>query len=612
MGERLRIFYSLAVFWLGFMIIARVVFLLYNADLTAALTGKEIALSMLHGLRMDGSIAGYFLAASGLILSISSFTNSLIITRTLTYLTVILVVLCSILVAVDSELYRHWGFRMNTTPLMYVGSEAMASVPSSVYAKVSFALIILLISFLYLFRAKIYPRIEYLGNPSNRSRSFIILLLISALMVLPIRGSFTVAPMNTGFVYFHNSKAYANHSAVNVVWNFLYNVKKGSSTDYPKDFLDSELTEKLFADMYRPGGPTVPLFRTKTPNIVLIILESFTADVIEPLGGLPGVTPNLNALCDSSVVFTEFYSSGDRTDKGLIAILSGYPAQPNGSVIKLPAKTEKLPQLNRHMKRLGYKTSFVYGGDIDFANFRSYLNASGFDHITTLDDFDEDLYTSKWGVHDHYMFDQVMHELDTTHEKFFKVVLTLSSHEPFDVPLDPPFRSGKDEESQFVNSCHYTDAALGKFLAYCRKKPWWDNTVFVITADHGHRYPRNKQLIQKERFHIPLIIAGGAVAKDTAVHTIGGQTDIANTLLAQVDQPSPAFIFSKNLLSRGISPFAAYYFTDGYGFVLPGTLLVYDNAGKRFLREENATPEQIQQSKAHQQKLYTNYNQLDK
>jgi membrane-anchored protein YejM (alkaline phosphatase superfamily) len=141
--------------------------------------------------------------------------------------------------------------------------------------------------------------------------------------------------------------------------------------------------------------------------------------------------------------------------------------------------------------------------------------------------------------------------------------------------------------------------------------PWWHNTLVIITADHGHRYPRNKELIQKERFHIPLLMTGGAVARDTLVHTIGSQTDIANTLLAQLSTPVPDFVFSRNLLDKGASSFAAYFFTDGYGFIFPETHVVYDNAGKRFLKSD-ATERQLDVSKAYQQKLFINYNHLDK
>lgn len=612
MRERLRIFLYLCIFWLTYMIAARLIFLAYNFELASALTTRETFLSILHGLRMDASITGYFLAASGLLLSASAIRNSAWAGRALSFLTIILLVFCSLIVSIDSELYRHWGFRMNTTPLMYIGSEAMGSVAASIYLKLSFIFIALFMFFYGVFRKKILPLITYMEDAAHPGKAALVLILLSALMFLPIRGSFTVAPMNTGFVYYHNTKPFANHSAVNVVWNFLYSVKKGASSDYPENFFDKTQTGVLFDSLYQHVTPSPDYLSRARPNIIMIILESYTADVIAPLGGETDVAPYLNKLCGEGILFSQIYSSGDRTDKGLISILSGYPAQPQGSVIKLPAKTEKLPQLNRYLKQLGYKTSFIYGGDIDFANFRSYLNSSGFDHLTTLDHFDRNLYTSKWGVHDHHMFDKAMHELDTTTETFFKVVLTLSSHEPFDVPLDPPFRTGKDEESMFLNSCRYTDESLGKFIEYCKTKDWWKNTLVVITADHGHRFPRNKELIQKERFHIPLLMVGGAVPQDTVINTIGSQTDIANTLLGQLDQPSKEFIFSKDLLAPDVKSFAAYYFTDGYGFILPEAFMVYDNAGKRFLKEEGADEKAIQISKAYQQKLFTNYNNLDK
>jgi phosphoglycerol transferase MdoB-like AlkP superfamily enzyme len=612
MRARLRIFLSLVIFWLLFMMTARIFFLTYNWDLTAGLTAKEIFLSLLHGLRMDASMSGYFLAASGLLLTISSFFNKRWISEVLIILHILLIVLSTLIVTVDLELYRHWGFRLNTTPLMYIGAEAMGSVSPAVYLKLSFIFIALVLSFLHLFRKRISPQIKYIEDAGVPGKTAAALLFISALMFIPIRGSFTVAPMNTGFVYYHNTKPFANHSAVNVIWNFLYSVRKGSSSDYPENFYDKDKTEQLFSELYESTGTTTTVLKNNRPNIILIIMESFTADVVEPLGGLKGVTPYLNKLCGEGILFSNIYSSGDRTDKGLISILSGYPAQPQGSIIKLPSKTEKLPQLNRFIKKLGYKTSFLYGGDIDFANFRSYLNSSGFDQITTLDDFERDLYTSKWGVHDQFMFEKATHELDTTTETFFKVILTLSSHEPFDVPLNPPFREGNDEESLFVNSCHYTDQSLGRFIEYCRTKEWWNNTLVIITADHGHRYPGNKELIQKERFHIPLLMIGGSVSKDTVVHTIGNQTDIANTLLGQIDQVTKDFVFSKDLLNKTTKPFSAYFFTDGYGFVFPDKYVVYDNAGKRFLKDDGASEQDIEISKAYQQKLFSNYNKLDK
>lgn len=612
MRERLRIFFSLTVFWLSFMIAARVIFLAYNFRFSCELTAKEIGLSMLHGLRMDVSISGYFLLATGLLLVASSFKSNLVVYKIAYGLTVGLILFCTVIIGVDMELYRHWGFRMNTTPLMYIGSEAMGSISFWVYVRVILIQIVIAVVAVSILQRKVFPYIKYLDPPRRPGRTALILFLISALLFIPIRGSFTVAPMNTGFVYFHNTKTFPNHAAINVVWNFLYSLRKTASHDYPTNFFPAEQTNTLFDSLYQYSDSTIRITSSERPNVLLIILESFTAGVIEPLGGVKDLTPNLNALCKEGVLFTNIYSSGDRTDKGLISILSGFPAQPQTSVIKSPAKTQRLKQLNRYMRDLGYRTSFIYGGDIDFANFRSYLNTSGFDHLTTLDDFDQALYTSKWGVHDQFMFDQAMMELDTTKGQFFKVLLTLSSHEPFDVPMKEPYIKGSDEESLFLNSCHYTDQCLGRFMDYCKSQSWWQNTLVVITADHGHRHPGNKKLNEKERFHIPLLITGGAVVKDTVVTTLGSQTDIPNTLLGQIGVSSRDFNFSKNLLSRSVNPFAAYFFNDGYGFLLPDKYIIYDNPGKQFLRQDGATPSDLDLSKAYQQKLFTNYNMLDK
>lgn len=605
MRERLLLFVRLLLFWLLYMLVIRAIFLSYNHDLSSHLSVTEILLTILHGLRMDGSMIGYFMAASGLLITFSALNQGRWFFITLTSLTWILLIFSGLVVIVDMELYRHWGFRMNNTPFMYMGSGAMGSINPTVAVKTLTVFILLTMGFILGYNRWIVPTVKQL-KPCNKKYTLII-FAVTALMFLPIRGSFTVAPMNTGFVYFHKSKAYANHAAINVIWNFLYSLRKTSGASYPETFFDKEKTQQLVSTLYPPTDSTIQIFKSRQPNILLLIVESFTSDVIEPLGGKPGIAPQLSALCKEGILFTNFFASGDRTDKGIIAILSGYPAQPQTSIIKFPAKTQRLPFLNRHLKMLGYKTSFIYGGDVDFANFRSYLTTAGFDQLTTMDDFPDEFNVSKWGVHDHFLFDQVKTELDTTTAPFFKTILTLSSHEPFDVPMETVIK-GKDDESMFLNSCYYTDKCIGDFVTYCKQQSWWENTVLIITADHGHRHPNKKELKDERRFRIPLLMLGGAIKKDTVITTMGNQTDIANTLLAQFQQESEEFNFSKNMFSTNVVPFAAYFFNDGYGFVLPGKHIVYDNPGQILLTKTNATEEDIDLSKAYQQKLYSDYN----
>ncbi|HYG19273.1 MAG TPA: sulfatase-like hydrolase/transferase [Ohtaekwangia sp.] len=609
MRQRLLVLAYLAIFWLVFEIAIRALFLLYNHDLTTQLTAWDIVKVFLHGLKMDVSMMGYFLMASGLILTISMLVTNRWPYFALNTLQIFLIITCSLLATIDIELYRHWGFRLNTAPLFYLqntGGAAMGSVALTVVFKLLFIATALITIFLFLYDRLMAPRIR--GLRVGRRAGVAVLLMVSLAMFLPIRGSFTVAPMNTGFVYFHKTNAFANHAAINVAWNFLYNLSRNTRITYPENLLPKNVAEKHFRELYPPAqGASPRLWNIEKPNIILFILESFTADVIEPLGGRADVAPNLSRLCHEGVLFTNFYASGDRTDKGVVSLLSGYPAQPLTSIIKNPAKTQRLPYLNHYMLAMGYTTSFVYGGDVDFANFRSYLTNSRFDHIISDEDFPDDLNQSKWGVHDHIVFEHALQECDTARRPFFKVILSLSSHEPFDVPMVAKF-PGLDEETLFLNSCHYTDKSVGEFLVKAKTSSWWENTVIIFVADHGHRHPGKKAVRDKERYRIPLLMVGGAVRTDTVVHKYAGQTDLANTLLSQLAEPSAAFTFSKDILSPSSQSFAAYFFNDGYGFVSENKYIIFDNVGKQYLRRDGADQEDLDRSRSYEQVLFVDYN----
>ncbi len=607
MRQRLKLLAGFAAFWVALQIILRAFFLTYNADRTSALNGGEVFLVFWNGLRMDISMSGYFIMFAALMFTLSAFVRVKWLAPLLNAIFYFAIFLSCLIAVVDAELYRHWGFRMDTTPLFYLSgaeAEAFGSVDAWVVVKLILIFAVLVAASFFGYGRWLAPPLRFL--PQLPKWHALTWLCITALCIIPIRGSFTVAPMNTGFVYFHKTKSFANHAAINVVWNFLYTVTKGEG-NYPEDFYDKDLARSAFRSLYENGDTTIQVLSNPKPNVILFILESFTADVIEPLGGREGVTPNLNALCDEGILFTNFYSSGDRTDKGLISILSGYPAQTRTSIIKSPAKSQYLPNLIHRMNALGYHTSFVYGGDPDFANFRSYLTHSNFARLTTQEDFPDATATGKWGVHDHLVFDRAFAECDTAANPFFKVILSLSSHEPFDVPMEPVF-AGDDPESLFFNACNYTDKHLGDFIQRAKASAWWDNTVVIMVADHGHRLPGNKELTARERFRIPLLLTGGAVKGDSVIHTIGNQTDIATTLLAQLGAATTPFRFSKNLFSPTAKSFAAYFFNNGYGFVTDETWVVYDHNAKRFVINEGATPADLNLSKAYQQVLYSDYN----
>jgi len=604
MKQRLTLFGSLGLFWMVYFTVSRILFLVYHHELTSHLSWSDIFMAMALGSRMDAAISADCLALTGLLLTISCILSGKFIGIANHVVVGLFLSVSAIIVVADLELYRHWGFRMDSTPLMYIGSEGAQSVSVSVIIILISLLLLLIVPTWYFYWKKIAPRFKHL--PDVKAYNAFVMLIVTGLLFIPIRSSFSVAPLNTGVVYFHKTIPFANHAGINVIWNFFESVADDRQHLYSDNFFDREKSEAIMNEITQGSGQTNKVLTTDRPNILLIVLESFTARIVEPLGGVPGITPELNQLAHEGILFDNFYSSGDRTDKGIVAILSGYPAQPRSSIIKYPNKTQSLPFLSRSLQSEGYHTSFVYGGDIGFANMESYLTTAGFSHITEDDDFPSKQDDSKWGVHDHIVFNRLLEECDTAQGPFFKMMLSLSSHEPFDVPLDPPFLKGPDEKNMFLNACHYTDKSLGEFIAKAKTKEWWKNTWVIITADHGHRFPDAEELADKGRFRIPMLWLGGAVNKsDTVVHTTAGQTDIVNSVLSQVASPSKDFRFSKNIMDKSVTPYTVFIFHNGYGYLDGTNENIYDFNLRDYVTQTGGS---LEIGKAYMQSLFHDYN----
>ncbi len=604
MKERLKFFGLLASFWLVFFTLSRIIFLIYLHDQSSQLTWKEIFTPLFLGLRMDAAMAGYWLLLPGLIFMTSSVLPKRVVYLLQGIVTTILLFISTLLVIADLELYTHWGFRINSTPLMYLETEAMSSVNATVLIFLVLIFIGLFASFLFIYWKKLAPQLLTLSKLPLLWG--LVWLIITGALIIPIRSSVSVAPLNTGFVYFHKTKAFPNHVGINPVWNFFKSVAGDDSHRYSNNFYTPADLNQQFDSLMVTHGKTLRLLSEKKPNIILIILESFTSKIVEPLGGMPGITPELNALTKEGILFKNFYASGDRTDKGLVSLLSSYPAQPRSSIVKYPNKTQYLPYLPKVLSKNGYHTSFVYGGDVGFANMESYLTQGGFSHITDEDEFDSNLNNSKWGIADHYVFNQLLQEIDTANSPFFKVMLSLSSHEPFEVPMETVIK-GADESSMFLNACYYTDKSLGEFIRKAKQQTWWKNTLIIITADHGHRFPNPDELKEKERFKIPMLWLGGAIKTDTTIENFGGQTDLSSTLLNQLSFDQSGFLFSRNILSENKNSFALYIFNNGYGYVSPTNENIYDFDLQNYLKQEG-NPKENAGGKAYMQKLFDDYN----
>ena len=599
------------LFWLLFFGLARALFLVYQHGLTAQLPARTVLGTFGYGLRLDASAAAYVSLVPFLLLIIGNGFSRFPVQRLVSGYTAAIGIVLTILITADLELYRAWGFRLDDTPLQYLNSptEMAASAGSAPLSLLALALLSLLAGGWWLYRmvaGGLAPLPVWFG----RGRAAFAALLYAALLVVPLRGGTQQIPVNQSDVYFSRT-AFANHAAINAPWNLMSALVLRAAERPPKPFMADSTARRLVASVYpravgapAPADSSASILSEARPNVLFIILESFTAKLVGSVGGEVGVTPNLDSLAQTGVLFNNIYAAGDRSQKGLVALLSGYPNQPTTSIIKFPRKNEHLPHLCRSLAAAGYSSRYYYGGELAFANMKSYLQTAGYDQLTERGDFPTADQNSKWGAHDGVLFTRVLSDLQQQPQPFFATAFTLSSHEPFEVPMKPRY-PGSTEADQFRSSVAYTDAALGQFLRKARKQPWYAHTLLVLVADHGHAQPGNSANQSPAKFKIPLLLAGGALRPENrgrVISTIGSQTDVAATLLHQLHLPAAGFEWSRNLLAAHPVPFAYYCFNNGFGSVSPQGTITFDNVSRLvWEREPGVTDAQLQLSQAMQQ-----------
>ncbi|GAB3901962.1 alkaline phosphatase family protein [Larkinella knui] len=582
MKSRLLLMLAYLIGWTSWLVVSRILFLIYQPQ-TSQLDGSTLAGVFAHGLRMDLSTAGYLTVLPALLIALTpglAFKKVSIPLRILTFIELIIV---SFITVADLEIFRTWGFHLDITPLHYLKSprEAAASVAASPILSLLTLLVALLLVGNYCFNRLIHRFISSV-KPVRWWIATPVLLVASTALILPIRGGFQLAPMNVSTVYF-SPVAFANYAAVTPQWNFMHSfLERNKYGANPFVFFPKGQANRALQVLRQPVADSLPLLSTSRPNVILIVWESFTAKSVAVLGGRTGVTPQFEKLVHEGLLFNQFYASGDRSEKGLIALLSGFPAQATASIMTLPSKAAKLPTLGQKLKTAGYATSFYYGGETEFANIKSYLYHNQFDRIVSKSDFKPSDWNSKWGAHDHIVYNRILSDLNGAKTPFFVSLFTLSSHEPFEVPMPTVF-PGKEEESLFLNSMYYADRSLGAFIAQAKKQPWWSNTLIIITADHGHRLP----VLSTDRvrdFHIPMLWLGGALkAKPRFIDQIGSQTDLAATLLHQLHLVTSEFKWSRDLLNPQNRPFAYFAFNNGFGVVQPNRHLLFDNTSRQLI-----------------------------
>mgnify|MGYP004527420735 FL=1 len=587
----------------------------------------ELPAVIWHGLPLDLSMAGYLSVIPGFLsIAVVWLKRDLVKPiMNIYFIIASLFITCSFLL--NASLYPYWKYPLDSTPLFYFftsPADAIASVSIWQVILSIVILIVLTIGVWFTLRMRGEKRQQYsrygygyegFGRGKrnrfddfdrHRGRTSIILLLLTGLLFLPIRGGITVSTMNTGQAYY-SQNAYLNHSAVNPLFSLLESITHQEDFASQYRFMKDKEADKIFATMTSTSDEnTYPLlneatFKKGTPDILIVIMESFASDIMPSMGSYKDVAVCLDSIAQQSILFTRFYANSFRTDRGMVSILSGYPAQPTTSIMRYPRKTSQLPSIARNLaKYKNYKTTYYYGGDADFCNMRSYLVSQGYQHIISDANFPIEDKLSKWGVPDHIVAARMMEDIKAQQNEkrpMLRILQTSSSHEPFEVP----YHRLKDKR---LNAFAYTDSVMGAIVREYRKLPRWKNTLIVFVPDHVGGYKEQLNDHDRSRYQIPLILAGGAISRPMKVGIIGSQHDIAATLLGQLGVEHREFTFSKNMMSDATPKFAFFAVNDAFGIVSEENSLIYDNRAKRIVYDKGEKGFNLKRGQAYLQKLY--------
>ena len=590
---RRKLAFPIAVFaaTVVMMAVQKPVFMAYYA-VEAAGAGIRGWIDVLwHGLTLDMTVAGYVTALPILVTLLSLWLRlpEKVWRGVLTTWFVLVAVTTAVIFAVDVALYEHWGFRIDSTVLIYLADpeEAMASVDFWLGVRQTLLAAAYAAGMIW-----VYHRIlgVFDGRPVGwrvASLGSLAVVMLAGFDFLAIRGGTGASVANVSKVYF-SSTQFLNHAATNPVFSFLASL--GDRVDYADEypFFDEAVRAAKFDALRGNGpaaGPTEPVLNTARPNVVIVILESFARTVMDAeVGGEP-VMPYMQRLKGEGIWFENFFANSFRTDRGEVAILSGFPAQTRMSIMKLPAKSRNLPSIARSLAGEGYATSFAYGGDLNFTNQSSYMYATGWQELIWQKDLRFDAPAADWGYDDALMCDWFADRviaLSDAGKPFLAGLLTLSSHTPFDVPYSK-------FDDKVLNAMAFSDECVGKMINRLKASPAWKDLLVVLVADHGYPYPRMLTYNEPLRHRIPMIWTGGAVARPRVVEDYAAQIDIAATLLAQLGVAHDDFDYSKDICApTPPRKFAYYTFNDGFGVVDASGEAVWDATADRAVTATNS------------------------
>ena len=558
------------IFWIVYFLVNRIFFALFFIEEIAAASSKEILTILPKSIPLDISFISYLLVPIVVLLWINSFLkNQGFFNKIIYKITSFFLLLSGLIAGGEVALYSEWQTKLNFTALAHFANPSeVFSTASTSHVFTTYLFVLISIVCIRIYKTKIHSILP-IQSSIGALKKVLFLPLLLGILLLGIRGGFQPIPVNLSDAYFSN-KIILNDIAVNPNWNILQSILK-SKTNFegnPYEKHSVEEVELFMNSLKSEFDSTIYVLNKKHPNIVFILLESWSADNVESLGGLDGITPNFKALEKDGLLFTDFYSNGWTSDQGMSSIFSSFPVFPYVAIINQADKSRKLPCLNKSLAQNNFHSSFFFGGQLTYGNIKGYLLSQGFDKVKDENDY-QHLPSGALGVHDEFMFRQFKEELKQLPEPFMSTLFTISSHSPFDFPAEHKL-SFNHKDDKYVNSVAYTDDCLGKFMESVKGEEWYENTLFVIVADHSHSSPVKRRVAQKERYKIPMLWFGEVLSekyKGKQHLKMGSHIDITPSILAQLNLNNKAYDFGNDLFNTTSKSIVPYAFHKGYGLI---------------------------------------------
>jgi phosphoglycerol transferase MdoB-like AlkP superfamily enzyme len=394
---------------------------------------------------------------------------------------------------------------------------------------------------------------------------------VVVVLFVMIRSSFEHRPANLATFAFCDD-AMVNSLVANSAYSVLsavYGMKNEGQSEIYGEMPTPEMIARVRSGM--GAGPesftsdrfptlhkqTASVRRERPLNLVIVVEESLGAGFVEQLGGVP-ITPNLSGLADQGIWFEQLYATGTRSVRGLEAIVAGFPPTPALSVVKLNKSQRDFATLASVLRRAGYRSEFVYGGESHFDNMRGFFLGNGFHDVVDRDDIRAPKFVGSWGASDEDLFDKAHERLRALHEAqqpFFALIFSSSNHTPFEFP-DGRIELYEQPKQTVHNAVKYADHALGGFLKQARASEYWADTLIMVVADHDTRV-YGDELVPVNKFHIPGVILGAGTQPRRIASTVS-QIDLAPTLLSLMgvdsEHPFPGRDLTRTLSEFGNQP----------------------------------------------------------